>query len=85
MSFLRGGQGDIIEDRVTGYLAEFNEDIYVRARNLADGIVWAITIIEDPEKHCEIVKRMRKNVEDRFSYHSVAQKYISLINDLKQA
>lgn len=82
VSFDRGGQSDIIDHLLTGYLAQFNHDIEKRASNLAEGIVWATGIINDEEKYQCILRKMRENVCDKFSYASVVGKYIQLINEL---
>lgn len=74
VSFDRGGQSDIIDHLSTGYLAAWSEDPAVRARNLADGIEWAMTPRED------ISLRMKKSVEEKFSYASVAKKFLDLLS-----
>ena len=80
--FKRGGQPDIINHLSTGYMAEFDENMETRAQNLARGIIWAIGIIRNPEKHQQIILSMRRNVIEKFSYSIIAKKYISLINSL---
>ena len=82
VSFNRGGQSDIIDQLSTGYIADYNPDINIRARNLANGILWACSIVDRPDKLYTMQKKMRENVENRFSYYSIAQKYISLILSL---
>ena len=82
VSFNQGGQGDIIENGVTGFLVEYDDDISQRARNLAEGIVKAVTIVEDKEKYPIFVEKMNRNVEEKFSYQKIAGRYISLINEL---
>ena len=83
VSFDRGGQRDIIEDNSTGFIAQFNDDIYVRARNLAKEIVRAYEIIKNPRRLEDFRERMKKSIEDKFSYPRVANKYISLIEGLR--
>lgn len=80
--FNRGGQPDIISPNSTGFMVEFNDNPEQRAKNLAEGIVQAWEIIRNHQMHHQMIARMRKNVEDKFSYKSVAEKYISLINSL---
>ena len=80
--FRRGGQSDIIEQLSTGFMAEYDSDIYERAKNLAQGIVWAYTIVKDEEKLRNIRWKMRKSVEQKFSYENIATRYISLIDSL---
>ena len=83
IGFRRGGQEDIIDHRITGYLASYDEDINQRARNLAEGIIWAIEEIKTKEERERMAKRMRENVEARFSYPKIARQYISLIETLR--
>ena len=83
VSFSRGGQTDIIDNYFTGYLATYSEDLETRAKNLADGILWAVSTIEDEEAYGKIARRMRCNVENRFSYKKVAESYVKLINHLQ--
>lgn len=82
VSFDRGGQRDIIEHRKTGYIAKYDEDPDKRAANLAEGIIWAFQQAHNPGNIREIRERMKKNVEDKFSYAGVAERYISLIREL---
>lgn len=82
VSFNQGGQKDIIDNGVTGFLAEYDEDISKRSRNLAKTILKAYSVIKDSDIHKEFLIRMRKNVEERFSYPQIAKKYISLIREL---
>ncbi|MCH5240104.1 MAG: glycosyltransferase [Muribaculaceae bacterium] len=79
VAFNQGGQADIINHLHTGYLADYNSDINIRARNLAEGIKWAVSIIESPEQYREMKNKMEQNVKERFSYETIASKYISLI------
>ena len=75
VAFDRGGQRDIIDHLQTGYMAPWNDSTARRAKSLADGIEWALNQGED------ILPRMRKNVENKFSYSSIARKYIDLIEE----
>lgn len=82
VSFNRGGQGDIVDHLKTGYLAQYSEDIKERAMNLGEGILYAVSIIRDPERHRQMRGLMKGNVVNKFSYNSVARQYISLIENL---
>lgn len=83
VSFDRGGQSDIITDGETGFLCHYEKDFHKRALNFADGIVKAYKIIANKEEYENFRERMKKSVEERFSYSSVAQKYINLIKEMK--
>ena len=67
VSFSMGGQIDIIDHLQTGYLAN-----YLDSRDIARGIMWAITsgIRRD---------RQHKVVVDRFSATAIARRYLALI------
>lgn len=79
VSFNQGGQSDIISHHSTGYLANYDKNIEAGAENLARGIAWAYTIVRDPRKIKEMREKMKQNVEEKFSYPRIAQKYIELI------
>lgn len=79
VSFNQGGQADIIDHLKTGYMAEYSSDNHVAARNLADGILWAQSILNATDIHNEMLARMRENVITKFSPHSIAKAYINLI------
>lgn len=77
VAFDRGGQRDIVENGVTGFLAAWDDDETVRAGRLADGIAAAFKALD---KDAEALRmRMRHNVEERFSYRSVAKEYIKAL------
>lgn len=82
VSFNQGGQSDIIDNGLTGFIAEYNEDISKRSKNLAEGIVKAYSIVKDQESFRCFKIRMRENVETKFSYSKIAKEYISLINKI---
>ena len=84
VSFNQGGQRDIVEHLSTGYIADYDDNPANRALNLVLGIVWATSRIKDEDIRLSILSRMRKNVEEKFSYSRVAQRYIELINNLMQ-
>lgn len=77
VSFDRGGQSDIIDHKLTGWLAPYTDDVAEGALRLADGVEWAIGA-QGPE----LRSRMRKSVTDRFSAPSVAGKYVTLFEEL---
>lgn len=82
VSFRRGGQQDIINHLITGYLAEYDSDLYKRAQNLAGGVAWAVSIIHQPLKWQTTIKKMAENVQENFSYEKVAQEYINLLKKI---
>lgn len=79
VSFDRGGQRDIIEHGVTGYLAQYSDDPVEGGRRLAEGIHEMAAISRDEGAMATMRQRMRENVERRFSSEAVAKAYISLI------
>ena len=68
VSFERGGQGDIISDGSTGYIAKYED-----ATDLAECIAKAINNPIPPET-------LHASVSRKFSEDTVAKAYISLIN-----
>lgn len=84
VSFNRGGQGDIITHRLTGYLAEYADDTTVAGQRLAEGVAWAARCVADKEISDAIRGKMRKNVEERFSPHAVANCYLDLIREMRR-
>lgn len=89
VSFDRGGQGDIVDHKSTGYLAHYPEvrgpaedgSLSEAAERLAEGIRWAAAMTEDPARYAEIVRDMRLNVEARFSPQAVARSYLALFRE----
>lgn len=73
VAFLRGGQRDIIDDGITGTLAEWNDDMEARAVNLAKAIYKAIPLCTD-----ETRLRMYDSVRRRFSPESIAESYLNI-------
>lgn len=67
VSFGVGGQPDIIDHKVTGYIAE-----YCNPRDVAEGIRWALAARLDREHQHHIVHQ-------RFNARAIALKYLSLI------
>lgn len=66
VSFGRGGQEDIYDHLITGYMAD-----YKSAQSIADGITWALDSNIDRQK-------LHDEVEKRFSSEVIAAEYISL-------
>lgn len=78
VSFLRGGQDDIITDGDNGILVDFDDDRHVAAENFAKGILRAVELRKDKD----LRSRMRKSVEKKFSAERVAAQYVQLFNRL---
>ncbi|MBQ9077228.1 MAG: glycosyltransferase [Muribaculaceae bacterium] len=72
VSFGHGGQNDIIDHKVNGYIAE-----YKSAKSIAEGIIWALENAPDRQF-------LHRSVHDRFASDIIAQRYISLFNSLLQ-
>lgn len=70
VSFGKGGQTDIIDHKVNGYIAE-----YKSPQSIAEGIAWAIETSPDREM-------LHRSVRDRFASQVIAQKYIKLFQSL---
>lgn len=70
VTFGRGGQDDIVEHKVNGYIAEYRD-----AASVADGIEWAMEHTPDREA-------LHESVRERFSSDAVVQKYIDLFHEL---
>lgn len=70
VSFGRGGQGDIINHKVNGYIAE-----YKSAQSIAEGIVWALKNAPDRDF-------LHEGVRQRFAADVIAQRYIDLFKKL---
>ena len=79
VSFNQGGQRDIIDHLSTGYIAAYSEDPEEAARELGEGVVWAMRQIEDPESCVKIREMMRASVERRFSPAKVVGDYLELL------
>ncbi len=70
VSFEGSGQADIIDHKVSGYLAE-----RLSAESLADGIAWGL-LADIP------AQQLRRSVARRYSESIVAHRYIQLYNSL---
>lgn len=77
VAFDRGGQSDIISHLDTGYLVQWDDDQIKAARNVAEGIIWAMKQPKGP-----IRQRMLKSARDKFDAPRVARKYIELFAKL---
>lgn len=72
VAFGRGGQTDIIDHKINGYIAEYKNPVSV-----AEGILWALDSgIEREELHEEVGRR--------FSASVIARQYIDLFNHMLQ-
>lgn len=70
VSFGMGGQADIIDHKINGYIAD-----YKSPASIAQGIAWAVDNAPSREQ-------LHNSVRNRFAAEVVAQKYIDLFNDL---
>ena len=73
------GQGDIVDHEQTGYPASYSDNVKLAAAHLADGLVRAAGIVENPEEFARMRTRMRESVRARFSYSAVARAYLEMI------
>lgn len=70
VTFGRGGQKDIVDHKVNGYIARYKD-----ADDVADGIRWALNQnIDRMELH--------NTVAERFSAKTIAERFIELFNEL---
>lgn len=83
VSFNQGGQSDIVTHKTTGYLASYSPELNARAKNLAEGIIWAIGKLGNKRELKVLREKMRESVQNKFSYKKVAKDYIDLIRRLK--
>ena len=70
VSFKGSGQADIIEHKVTGYLAD-----RLSSESLADGIEWGL-------RACIPAQQLRRSVSRRFSESVVANSYLKIYGEL---
>jgi len=78
VSFDRGGQCDIIEDGVTGFLVRLTDDEPASCREFAHRLSEAIKAVDIEGD--EIRRRMQESVRQRFASKAVAQKYLRLFD-----
>lgn len=79
-----GGQRDIIDHRLTGWLAATNNSDKTESTEcseisdrLSDGLIWAAEM--KPEEREETIARMQASVRSRFSPAAIARRYLSLM------
>lgn len=72
VAFDHGGQRDIIDHELTGWLAAWSDDRAKRAKYLADGLLWACLYAGDPD----MLSRMRRSVAERFSSPTVVRRML---------
>ncbi|MDE7403315.1 MAG: glycosyltransferase [Muribaculaceae bacterium] len=72
VSFGRGGQADIIDNRSTGWIAEWSDDVKIAGQNIAAGLMWA------SEQGDQTRSLMLASATARFAAESVAKRYIEL-------
>lgn len=82
VAFDRGGQSDIISHLSTGFLAQWDEDYHKRAENLAEGIFWALSQVQNEDNGLNLRKRMKKAVEEKFSYEKISSDFIKLFETI---
>ena len=70
VTFGMGGQADIVDHKVTGYIARYKD-----TADFGEGIVWALTNKVDR-------KVLHENVRERFSAQKVAGRFIGLFREL---
>ena len=70
VSFGVGGQSDIIDHKETGYIAAHKD-----TKDVADGIIWALSHPIDREK-------LHESVRERFASTFIARRYIELFKKL---
>ncbi len=73
-----GGQRDIIDHKLTGYLAEWSDSGEQRASRLAEGVIWASGLKYDQG----MKERMRREVKERFGASKVAGRYEDLYSQV---
>ena len=75
VAFDIGGNGDMIEHKINGYLAKPYE-----SKDLAEGIEWVLNLpIHDYDKLCE---NARRKVVEEFDSKIVVKKYIDLYREI---
>lgn len=79
VSFGRGGQSDIVSHGDTGYIADWDDDLRVAARNIAEGILWA-----KRQDAANMEARMLASARAKFAAPVVAGEYIALFERLLQ-
>jgi len=75
VAFNVGGNSDMIEHKINGYLAK-----PFQAQDLADGIEWVLNLNE--KEYNQLCKNAREKVLKEFDSKVVAEKYIKLYKEL---
>ena len=74
VSFNIGGMPDMIDHQASGYLANpFEPD------DLAAGMIW---VLDNKARHDKLSQHSRKTVVDRFDLRTVANRYLTLYQDI---
>ena len=74
MTFESTGPCDIVDHRVSGYLARTFE-----VEDLAAGISW---VLEDPDRQRTLSAAARKKVENWFTIEKMAHRYLELYEEV---
>jgi len=73
-----GGQGDIIDHKINGWLAKWNDSPAIRAEAIAEGILWAYSKCKSNEI-AVFIDRMRYFVRKKFSSKHVVRQILDMI------
>jgi glycosyltransferase involved in cell wall biosynthesis len=74
VAFHQGGVPDLIEHKVSGYLAQPYD-----TEDLARGIAW---VLEDRDRQAELANRARQKVKAEFCLDKVSDRYVALYREL---
>ena len=74
VAFDYGGPKDIIDHKMNGYLAKYED-----SKSLAGGIKW---ILEDESRALKLREAARKKAEEKYSLETQAKRYVSLYKKL---
>lgn len=75
-----GGQRDIIDHKITGFLVPWHDSPSIRAEEVARGLLWAYHSCRGP-MYAQIRQAMRESVIRRFSAPAIARRLLGLIGD----
>lgn len=81
VSLDRGGQRDIVDDGMTGFLAPFGRSESYAAESLAFAISRAAEVCADPVLRGEMTRAGLLAVTERFAAEAVADRYIRLFRE----
>jgi len=76
VAFDIGGMPDLIEHRISGYLA-----VPFEHEDLANGIAW---VLESESRHKQLAESARSSVERKYALDTVAGQYLSLYRSVTQ-